>query len=406
MNKKILIKTLTVVAVLMLAMTSCNLLDIVGQDNTEDFAQIETIAAATISARFTQSAYETMVGQLTQIAPTNTASAPVEPGATSTQLPTNTPIPTFTPAPPVNTPVPPTKTPIPIPCNAAKYIEDVTIPDWSKVDAGATFLKTWKVKNVGTCSWTKEYKIFFFGGNQMQAASAIAFPNNVNPGETVNLSVEMVAPSDKGSYSGSWMLKAANGTVFGVGADYNVALTVNINVEKTPASKDPDTVYDMAKEYCSAAWRTNGGEISCPSSKIDTANGSVTRSYAPVLWDGTKDDEGAIYTVPAKGGDGMIMGKFPKLKIEKGYRFRSLLICANKAPKCSVTYELLYNEIGGSETSGSLGSWDINNGSSISADVDLSALKGKTVRLILKVSSKGDSTDDIALWLAPRVTNP
>ena len=400
MRKKILFKTLIVMTVLVVALTSCNLMDYFSQDETEDFAQIETIAAATIAARFTQQAYETLVGQLTQVAPTSTGSAPLN---TSTPIATNTPIATFTPA---ATAVPPTKTPIPIPCNAASYIADVTIPDWSSVKAGESFVKTWKVKNVGTCSWTKEYKIFFFGGNQMQAASAVAFPKNVNPGETVNLSVEMVAPSDKGSYSGSWMLKAANGTVFGVGSNYDVALTVNINVDKAPEAKDPDTVYDMAKDYCSAAWRTNGGEISCPSSKIDTTNGSITRSYAPVLWDGSKDDEGALYTVPAKGGDGMIQGKFPKLKIEKGYRFRSLLTCANKTPKCSVTYELLYTEIGGDETSGSLGSWNVSNGSSISADVDLSALKGKTVRFILKVSSRGDSTDDVAIWLAPRVTNP
>ena len=101
----------------------------------------------------------------------------------------------------------------------------------------------------------------------------------------------------------------------------------------------------------------------------------------------------------------MIQGKFPKLKIENGYRFRSLLICANKAEKCSVTYELLYTEVG-TDSGGSLGSWDVTYSNSITADVDLSALQGKTVRLTLKVSSKGDSTDDVALWLAARVTNP
>jgi len=90
------------------------------------------------------------------------------------------------------------------------------------------------VKNVGTCAWSKDYKIFFFGGNQMHAPSAVSFPQTVNPGETVNLSVNMVAPSDKGSYSGSWMLKSSGGTVFGVGAAYNVPLTVNIKVEKSP----------------------------------------------------------------------------------------------------------------------------------------------------------------------------
>jgi hypothetical protein len=38
--------------------------------------------------------------------------------------------------------------------------------------------------------------------------------------------------------------------------------------------------------------------------------------------------------------------------------------------------------------------------------VDLSALSGKTIRLVLKVISKGDPTDDIALWIAPRITKP
>ena len=404
MKKNFLLKTLIAILILALALTACNLTDYFGGDTTEDFAQIETIAAATISARFTQSAYETTVAQLTQVAPTSTAGGSVV-IVTNTPQPTSTLIATFTPAAPSVTPVPPTKTPVPIPCNAAEFVDDVTIKDWSTIYAGESFVKTWKVKNVGTCSWTKEYKIFFFGGNQMDAPAAVAFPEVVDPGESVNLSVTMVAPSSKGEYSGSWMLKAANGTVFGVGSAYNVPLSVNIKVDKLPAAKDPDSVYDLVANYCAASWRTNGGDISCPSAKIDTSNGSITRSYAPVLAGGYKDDEGAIYTVPAKGGDGMIQGKFPKLKIENGYRFRSLLICANKAEKCSVTYELLYTEVG-TDSGGSLGSWDVTYSNSITADVDLSALQGKTVRLTLKVSSKGDSTDDVALWLAARVTNP
>ena len=152
--------------------------------------------------------------------------------------------------------------------------------------------------------------------------------------------------------------------------------------------------------------QTNAGDITCPSLKIDTVNGSITRSYAPVLSDGAKDDEGALYTVPAKGGDGMIMGKFPKIKIEDGYRFRSFLNCAYKADKCNVTYEVQYIEVGGAESTGSLGQWDLNYGGSMNVDVDLSALSGKTVRLVLKVISKGDPTDDVAMWLAPRITNP
>lgn len=400
MSKKLLFKILIAVTVFALALTSCNLIGFFNQDETEDFAQIETIAAATIAARLTQSIYETTIAQLTQVAPTATGAAPQD---TNTPAPTNTPLATFT---PVATAVPPTKTPVPIPCNAASFVADVTIPDWSSIYAGESFVKTWKVKNAGSCAWTSEYKIFFHSGNQMQAAASVAFPGTVNPGESVNLSVNMVAPSDTGSYTGSWMFKSANGTVFGVGSAYNAPVTVNIKVIKVPASKDPNTIYDMAKAYCDATWRTNAGEIKCPSLKFDTANGSITRSYAPVLSSGFKDDEGAIYTVPAKGGDGMIQGKFPKIEIENGYRFRALIDCAYKAEKCNATYEVLYVEIGGAETSGSLGTWDLTYGTTINLDVDLSALSGKTIRLVLKVISKGDSTDDIALWLAPRITKP
>lgn len=399
---KTILKTLIVISVFALALTSCNLMGYFDDNEADDFSQIETMAAATISARYTQAAFETLVGQLTQVAPSSTPPIPELPLASSTPIPTNTPIATFT---PMATAIPPTSTPIPIPCNAAKYLADVTIPDWTTLFAGEEFVKTWQIKNVGTCSWTKDYRIFFLNGNKLEAPSSVAFPKVVNPGETVNLSVSMIAPSDKGSYTGSWMLEAANGVDFGVGYDFSVPLTVNIKVEKAPVSKDPDTRYDLVNEMCSASWRTNGGDISCPSAGIDTDKGSITRSYVPVIAGGYKDDEGALYTVPAKGGDGMILGRFPKLKILSGDRFRALLVCADKATKCDVTYELLY-AVAGSSESGSLGTWNIKYSDSQQVDVNLNSLAGKEIHLILRVSSKGDSTNDVALWMAARVTNP
>jgi len=395
MLKKRLFKPLVAVMVLALTMTGCGLLPVTGGVSTPDPAQISTLVAGTVAAQSTQSVIETMIADLTQIAlPTNTAQ------------PTSTPTATFTPVPPTATPVPPTATATPIPCNAASFIKDVTISDWATVYAGDAFVKTWQVKNVGSCSWTKDYKIFFFGGNQLSAGAVIAFSKVVNPGETVNLSVSMTAPSDTGSYSGSWMLKAANGAVFGVGSTYNVPLTVNIKVAKIPEAKDPNTVYDFVKNMCKASWRTNAGPINCPSAGIDTKNGSITRSYTPLLDDGYVDDEGALYTVPAIGGDGMIEGKFPKMTINAGDYFVAALSCRGKAPKCSVTYELLYTETSGGTTT-SLGTWDRNEGDGLlHVNIDLSSLAGQEVVFKLKVTSKRDSTDDIALWMAARLTNP
>lgn len=395
MKKKNFYNLLMVVVILALTLTACNLFQAFGGPATPDPAQIATMAAGTVSARFTQMAFDTAVAQLTQQAI-----------MTNTPLPTNTPVATNTPVPPTATPIPPTATPVPIPCNAASFITDVTVKDWSTVYASETFVKTWQIKNVGSCSWTKDYKIFFFGGNQMDAGSAIAFPNVVNPGEIVNLSVSMVAPASTGDFSGSWMLKAANGVVFGVGSAYNVPLTVNIKVASLPAPHDPNTKYDFVKNMCSANWRTNAGTIGCPSAGFDTKNGSITRSYAPVLDGGTVDDEGAIFTVPAVGGDGMILGRYPKVSIVSGDYFRALLTCTNKVPKCSVTYELLYNE-DGSGTVVSLGTWEKKAGDAFTqVNVDLSGLDGKNIVFHLKVISKGDSTDDVVLWMAPRITHP
>ncbi len=393
MSKIRIYPLLVVVLVLSVAMTACNLFQTVAP--TPDQAQIATMAAGTVSARFTQMAYDTVVAELTQMAV-----------MTNTPQPTNTPAATNTPLPPTATPVPPTATPVPIPCNAATYISDVTIKDGTTLYASESFVKTWRVKNVGSCSWTKEYKIFFFGGNQMGAGSAIAFPKVVNPGESVDLSITMTAPSSTGDFAGSWMLKAANGTVFGVGKGYDVPLSVNINVAVLPTSHDPDIRFDFVKYMCDANWRTNGGSIGCPSAGVDTKNGSITRTYAPVLDGGVVDDEGAIFTVPAAGGDGMIIGKYPKMAIIAGDRFRALMSCTNNVPKCSVTYELLYNE-DGSSTVVSLGTWDKKAGDAFTrVDVDLSTLAGKTIVFYLKVSSKGDSTNDVVLWEAPRITNP
>ena len=39
----------------------------------------------------------------------------------------------------------------------AQFVTDVTVPDGTKYDPGATFTKTWRLRNVGTCTWTTAY---------------------------------------------------------------------------------------------------------------------------------------------------------------------------------------------------------------------------------------------------------
>ena len=46
-------------------------------------------------------------------------------------------------------------------CDAAAFVRDVTIPDGTIVEPGRDFTKTWRLKNVGTCSWTTAYALVF-----------------------------------------------------------------------------------------------------------------------------------------------------------------------------------------------------------------------------------------------------
>ena len=381
----------SVIVVSVMILTSCSLFNSTG--GLPSGSQLETIAAATVSVKLTQIAFDTLVAEVTQQAM-----------PTATAAPTNTLAPTSTPLAPTPTPIPPTPTAIPIPCNSASFVTDVTIKDGTTMTAGETFVKTWRVTNIGSCSWTKDYVIYFVSGNSMSAPASVGFPNIVNPGNSVDLSVPMTVPSTIGDAGGNWMLKSSTGVVFGVGN--GVPLSVKIKVTSVPALKDPNAVYDFVKNYCSAQWRTNAGFITCPSSGINYTNGSITRSYAPVLENGLTDDEGTVITVPAKGGDGMIQGQYPKMTIHTGDHFAATLLCSYKATKCSVTFELLY-QVAGNPTITSLGTWNkVYDNTYVAANVDLSALDGKEIVFFLKVSSLGDSTDDYAQWMAARITHP
>ena len=177
MPKKSFLKMGIILTGVVFILTACNLTNMFRGNQVDDFEHIETAAAATITAKLTQSAFETMVAQLTGIPPSNTPGPDDTPSPTSTAAPgsTNTPVPTN--LPPTATYKPSTATAIPIPCSAAKFIEDVTIPDWITVDSGQRIDKTWKIKNVGSCTWNTKYTIFFFGGNQLSAPASVAFPS-------------------------------------------------------------------------------------------------------------------------------------------------------------------------------------------------------------------------------------
>jgi hypothetical protein len=128
----------------------------------------------------------------------------------------------------------PTQTPIPTPCDAAQYVSDVTYPDDSDVTVNAEFVKTWRLRNVGTCTWTSGYQVVFDHGDRMSAPDSVMLTSGtVPPGSTMDVSVTLKAPADAGTYQGFFKLRNPSGVLFGVGADGNTAFWVKIEAVTT-----------------------------------------------------------------------------------------------------------------------------------------------------------------------------
>jgi hypothetical protein len=319
------------------------------------------------------------------------------PTATNTLVPPTATVPP-TPIPPTAVPIIPTWTPSPtaIPCNLAAFVSDVSVPDGTVMAPGQTFVKTWRIKNVGACTWTNTYDLVFSKGNQMNGPVAVDFPGSVAPGAVIDLSVTLTAPTSEGSYRGYWLLRDSGGLVFGLGSSSS-AFYADIKVQNVNVSLP----FNFAANYCLAQWSSGAGALACPSPDNDS-RGFVLRVDKPVLESGYVDDEAALVTFPQMVSDGVIRGKFPALRVESGYHFRSIIGCARGATKCNVKFQLDYQIGDGGILT--LGTWnEVYDEKFTTLDVDLSPLAGKDVKFILTVLANGSYEQDRAQWLAPRI---
>jgi hypothetical protein len=187
---------------------------------TVDMNLAGTQAAQTVEAVLTE-----------QAAPT---AGPVEPTATQAMviLPTET----ATSLPPTNTPAPtntPEATTTGEPCeNKAKFVEDISIPDDTIVLPGQAFDKTWRLKNIGTCTWKTSYALFFVEGDLMGATSPSALTSEVPPGQESNLTVQFKSPGTPGTYRSDWTLLDTNGVKIGLEDKPEATFWVQIVVQE------------------------------------------------------------------------------------------------------------------------------------------------------------------------------
>lgn len=366
--------TIAWIALLTLLLSACNL----GVNPTPDAAEtlnpLYTAAAQTLNA---------MENQGNTVVPTSTPLV----GDFSTATPTLS----FATATSYLSPVPVVKR-----CDAAAFVKDVSISDGTIISPGSSFKKTWRLQNVGTCTWTSSYNLVFINGDAMNAPSSVSLSGNVYPGEAVDLSVSLKAPAKKGGYRGYWKLRNASGQLFGIGAQADTAFWVDIDV------LGPEyTAYDFAAHACDAEWESNSGILPCPGPKDDN-DGYVRILSDPRMEDGTVKDQPGLLTGPRDTKNGYIQGRYPAFKVQDGDRFLADINCQYGADTCNVLFRVEY-QIGNGKIKLLKERHEVYEGKYYPLDLDLSFLEGENVKFYLTVSANDTRGKDQALWLAPRI---
>jgi hypothetical protein len=120
---------------------------------------------------------------------------------------------------------------------AARFVKHVTVEDNYEFAAGTAFTKIWRFRNEGTVAWPDNSIILFVGkkGDQMGAPNFVALSKTVLPGEEIDVSVPMIAPTAPGSYFGYWRLADLEGRKFG----QRVRVLIKVAGDSTSSDESP-----------------------------------------------------------------------------------------------------------------------------------------------------------------------
>lgn len=274
---------------------SCTLTSNLGKKEPE-LSQTEVLETALQGAR------QTMESNATSVALTHPPTSTPEPTATNPPTPTATASPTATIQPT------PSNTVVPTPCYKAKFVTDVTIPDGKEMKPGETFVKTWRITNVGSCTWTPSYQLIFSDGERMSAPSSVSFPANISPGSSVDLSVQLTSPNYAGSYTAKFLLKAPDGTIFGVG-DKNSPVTavIKVVVPKTPTPNLPAKGCSVTSN---SAYVYSNGDLYVEAIVENTGSKAWSDDFVIAPVKGEEYFEGYFFSVPGmKTGNSFLFQK-------------------------------------------------------------------------------------------------
>jgi len=380
----------------------------------------EADATATVSAKTVQMAVANSTAAANAPAPTAAAAATqyvvaastatrlaIELNATATanaqlippqsQIAQRTSTPTETSAPAVS--------PTPTPClNASDFVADVTVQDGTRFDPGQAFTKTWRLKNSGTCVWGDGYELYFVEGDSMGGPTSIKLSVPVRSGEETDVSVQLKASQQPGTFKGRWQLRDGQGQAFGA--------TPFVNVYVSPAAVSASDLISSAR---SATWSNGNGETGLwLEATPDASNPLAPRGFAVYVPKGSplasgaevKNDQQIIETHPQFVPNGEIRGSF-QLTLPPQARFSATLEFLMGATQSDGVHVEVWwlDATRGTSPGEKVTEADVRYAPlPLTLDADMSKYGGQTGQLQLVVKAGATSGEDWITWRDVKVS--
>ena len=181
----------------MMLVAACGSANPPEQESTPDVAAIRTSAAGTVVSQFTLTA---AVFTVAPSLPTDTSA----PEVTNTSTATVQPLAQVTNA--LGTTV--------ALCDSLSFVADVNVPDGTSMSPGQDFIKTWRVKNSGSCPWGAGYKLVYAGYQDDMSGQFQPLTGVIQPGQEVEISVQFTAPDAANQYVSAWQMSNPSGVTF------------------------------------------------------------------------------------------------------------------------------------------------------------------------------------------------
>jgi polar amino acid transport system substrate-binding protein len=259
------------------------------------------------------------------------------------------PVPTPDPNQPTSTPLPTTP---PKGCvDGMQWVADLSYGDSNmrnppELPPGQPFVKSWRVRNTGTCTWDKDYGLVYADGHTPAArmgGKTVVVDRQVKPGETYDFNADLVSPLIPGVYHAFWTMRNPEGGLFGdrlwVGVKVVAPATptplptqtpspnIQFTVDRTTIKQGECVTFSWKVENGQAAyfyadgepWQQNG--VPGESTRTECPQTTTTYNLRVVYLDGTVETRKiTLYVEPAAVDVPLVaqFSVFPEYQVQVG----------------------------------------------------------------------------------------